>query len=58
MVNYLDGLTDDELKKESKNEAKNDALSSIIKVRHCFINIVHSSSRNIIDTRKIVLRTK
>ncbi len=46
VVNYLDGLTDDELKKESKNEAKNDALSSIIKVslKHCLrkfiINII------------------
>ncbi|KAL4220567.1 putative ubiquitin carboxyl-terminal hydrolase FAF-X [Mactra antiquata] len=28
---FLDSLTDDELKKESKTEAKNDALSSIIK---------------------------
>ena len=28
---FLDKLTDDELKKESKTEAKNDALSSIIK---------------------------
>ncbi|XP_041351568.1 probable ubiquitin carboxyl-terminal hydrolase FAF-X isoform X2 [Gigantopelta aegis] len=28
---FLDNLTDDELKKESKTEAKNDALSSIIK---------------------------
>ncbi|XP_060591415.1 probable ubiquitin carboxyl-terminal hydrolase FAF-X, partial [Ruditapes philippinarum] len=28
---FLDGLTDEELKKESKTEAKNDALSSIIK---------------------------
>lgn len=31
MPKFLDGLTDDELKKESKTEAKNDALSSIIK---------------------------
>ncbi|KAK3596917.1 hypothetical protein CHS0354_031696 [Potamilus streckersoni] len=28
---FLDGVTDEELKKESKTEAKNDALSSIIK---------------------------
>jgi len=28
---FLDSLTDEELKKESKTEAKNDALSSIIK---------------------------
>jgi len=28
---FLDGLTDEELKKESKTEAKNDALSGIIK---------------------------
>ena len=32
VVAYLDGLSDEELKKESKNEARNDALSSIIKV--------------------------
>ena len=31
MPQFLDGLTDEELKKESKTEAKNDALSSIIK---------------------------
>lgn len=28
---FLDGLTDEELKKESKSEVKNDALSSIVK---------------------------
>jgi ubiquitin carboxyl-terminal hydrolase 9/24 len=28
---FLDGLTDEELKKESKTEARNDALSAIIK---------------------------
>lgn len=28
---FLNAMTDDELKKESKTEAKNDALSSIIK---------------------------
>lgn len=28
---FLDKLTDDELKKESKTEAKNDALSGIVK---------------------------
>jgi ubiquitin carboxyl-terminal hydrolase 9/24 len=28
---FLDSLTDEELKKESKTEMKNDALSSIIK---------------------------
>ena len=28
---FLDGLTDEELKKESKAEVKNDALSSIVK---------------------------
>ena len=31
MPKFLDGLTDEELKKESKIEAKNDALSGIIK---------------------------
>ena len=30
---FLESLTDDELKKEAKNEVKNDALSSIIKVQ-------------------------
>ena len=30
---FLESLTDDELKKEAKNEVKNDALSSIIKVK-------------------------
>ena len=29
---FLEGLSDDELKKEAKNETKNDALSSVIKV--------------------------
>jgi len=31
---FLEELTDDELKKESKTEAKNDALASIIKVHY------------------------
>ena len=31
-MEYLDSLSDEELKKESKNESRNDALSSIIKV--------------------------
>ena len=38
---FLESLTDDELKKEAKNEVKNDALSSIIKVQsnkfYCYI---------------------
>ena len=37
---FLESLTDDELKKEAKNEVKNDALSSIIKVKsfRCYCN--------------------
>ena len=37
---FLESLTDDELKKEAKNEVKNDALSSIIKVQSfkCYCN--------------------
>ncbi|XP_023706840.1 probable ubiquitin carboxyl-terminal hydrolase FAF-X isoform X1 [Cryptotermes secundus] len=33
----LDGLTDDELKKEAKNESKNDAISAIIKAAKCLV---------------------
>ncbi|XP_035221479.1 probable ubiquitin carboxyl-terminal hydrolase FAF-X isoform X2 [Stegodyphus dumicola] len=32
---FLDNLTDDELKKEAKNETKNDALSGIVKALKC-----------------------
>ncbi|XP_064639618.1 probable ubiquitin carboxyl-terminal hydrolase FAF-X isoform X3 [Lineus longissimus] len=35
---FLEGLTDDELKKESKTEAKNDALSGIIKALKCLVS--------------------
>lgn len=37
---FLDGLTDEELKKESKTEAKNDALSGIIKALKCLVSRV------------------
>jgi ubiquitin carboxyl-terminal hydrolase 9/24 len=36
----LDGLTDDELKKEAKNESKNDAISAIIKAAKCLVSRV------------------
>lgn len=32
---FLDNLTDEELKKEAKNETKNDALSGIVKALKC-----------------------
>ena len=31
MTDFLEGLSDEEMKKESKTEAKNDALSAIMK---------------------------
>ncbi|XP_066267004.1 ubiquitin carboxyl-terminal hydrolase 9X-like isoform X4 [Branchiostoma lanceolatum] len=37
---FLDGLTDEELKKEAKNEAKNDQLSQIIKALKCLASRV------------------
>ena len=37
---FLDSLTDEELKKESKTEAKNDALSGIIKALKCLVSRV------------------
>ena len=37
---FLENLTDEELKKESKTEAKNDALSGIIKALKCLVSRV------------------
>lgn len=36
----LDSLTDEELKKEAKNESKNDAISCIIKASKCLVSRV------------------
>lgn len=36
----LDNLTDAELKKEAKNESKNDAISAIIKAAKCIVSRV------------------
>lgn len=36
----LNNLTDDELKKEAKNESKNDAISAIIKAAKCLVSRV------------------
>lgn len=46
IVEYLDSLSDEELKKESKNESRNDALSLIIKVSdfHIESNLPQSKS--------------
>ncbi|XP_030838236.1 probable ubiquitin carboxyl-terminal hydrolase FAF-X isoform X3 [Strongylocentrotus purpuratus] len=47
VVAYLDGLSDDELKKESKNEARNDALSSIIKALRNLVSKVPNQEEKI-----------
>lgn len=36
----LNNLTDEELKKEAKNESKNDAISAIIKAAKCLVSRV------------------
>lgn len=40
-MDVLEALTDDELKKEAKNENKNDTIASIIKGAKSLVNRVH-----------------
>ena len=44
---FLDGLNDDDLKKEAKNESKNDAVSAIIKSLKSLASCVSSQEENI-----------
>lgn len=57
---FLDGLTDEELKKESKAEVKNDALSGIIKALKCLVSRVPNQEETIknleIFRLKMILR--
>ena len=60
MTVFLDSLTDEELKKESKAEVKNDALSFIIKNLKQFVNRVPGQEETMkslgIFRLKIILR--
>lgn len=40
VLQVLDSLTDEELKKEAKNELKNDSISCIIKAAKCLVSRV------------------
>ena len=44
---FLDSLNDDDLKKEAKNESKNDAVSAIIKSLKSLASCVPSQEENI-----------
>ena len=47
MPKFLDSLNDDDLKKEAKNESKNDAVSAIIKSLKSLASCVPSQEENI-----------
>ena len=57
---FLDNLTHEALNKEAKNEAKNDALSAIIKALKCLVSRVPNHddiSKNLeIFRLKMILR--
>ncbi len=57
---FLEALTDEELKKESKTEAKNDALSGIIKALKYLVSRVPNQEETIknleIFRLKMILR--
>jgi len=57
---FLENLTDDELNKETKNEAKNDALSGIIKSLKCLASRIPKQEEKIkgleIFRLKMILR--
>ncbi|KAK2180804.1 hypothetical protein NP493_425g01038 [Ridgeia piscesae] len=57
---FLNALTDEELKKESKTEAKNDALSGIIKALKCLVSRIPSQEETVknleIFRLKVILR--
>ena len=58
---FLNGLTDEDLKKESKTEAKNDALSGIIKALKCLVSRIPAQEETIknleIFRLKVILRS-
>ena len=58
---FLNALTDEELKKESKTEAKNDALSGIIKALKCLVSRIPSQEETVknleIFRLKVILRS-
>ena len=61
MPTFLNGLTDEELKKESKTEAKNDALSGIIRALKCLVSRIPTQEDTIksleIFRLKVILRS-
>ena len=58
---FLNGLTDEDLKKESKTEAKNDALSGIIKALKCLVSRIPAQEETVknleIFRLKVILRS-
>ena len=44
---FLESLSDDELKKEAKNESKNDALSAIVKSLKLLASTIPSQEENV-----------
>ncbi|XP_054167467.1 probable ubiquitin carboxyl-terminal hydrolase FAF-X [Oppia nitens] len=54
---FLDNLTDDELKKEAKNETKNDALSGIVKSLKCLASRVTNDEEMIKNLEIFRLKT-
>lgn len=40
MPNFLESLSDEDLKRESKTEAKNDALTGIVKSLKCLMSVL------------------
>ena len=61
MPTFLNGLTDEDLKKESKTEAKNDALSGIIKALKCLVSRIPAQEETVknleIFRLKVILRS-
>lgn len=43
MIGFLDGLSDDSLKKEATSEARSETFSSIMKVHHLYTCTMYSS---------------
>jgi ubiquitin carboxyl-terminal hydrolase 9/24 len=55
--NFLENLTDDELKKEAKNETKNDALSGIVKALKCLASRIPNQEEMIKSLEIFRLKT-
>lgn len=54
---FLDNLTDDELKKEAKNETKNDALSAIVKALKCLASRIPNEEEMVKNLEIFRLKT-